>query len=370
MVVVTGCAPQTPHPSALPPASTVVPSTTASASPTPASEATPDPMVPLHPAGEVTTVATGLDAPWDIVFVDDTALVSERDAGTITAVSADGTMREVATIEGIVHGGEGGVLGLAVNEAHLFVYSTGQNGNRVQRFDITGEPGTLALANPMTIIDGIPSARNHNGGRIALGPDGYLYIATGDGSQTSTSQDLASLGGKILRVSTDGAIPADNPFAPSPVYSLGHRNVQGLGWAADGTMYASEFGQDTWDELNIITPGGNYGWPEHEGVSGAAGFIDPVQAWTTDVASPSGVAVVGGTIYIANLRGRVLREVPVSDPSQATEHYAGVYGRLRDVQIAPDGSLWILTNNTDGRGDPQEGDDRIVRVALTADASS
>ncbi len=178
----------------------------------------------------------------------------------------------------------------------------------MQRFDLIGDSETLTLGTPTTIIDGIPSARNHNGGRLAIGPDGYLYVTTGDASDTGAAQDPASLGGKILRVTTDGAIPADNPFAGSPVYSLGHRNVQGLGWAADGTMYASEFGQNTWDELNIITPGGNYGWPEYEGMSGAAGVIDPVQVWATSDASPSGLAVVGGTIFIANLRGeRVAR---------------------------------------------------------------
>lgn len=354
-----------PVPSA-PPSSQVPSSPVTQPTALPTTQASP---AAIHPAGEPTALVTDLDAPWDIAFFGATALISERDTATISEVADDGTTRVVGFVAGVVHGGEGGLLGLAAHpgESALFVYSTGENGNRVERYQLTGAAGSLSLGEVTTIIDGIPSARNHNGGRLAIAPDGHLYIATGDGSATATAQQLTSLGGKILRVTTTGAIPADNPFAGSPVYSLGHRNVQGLGWAVDGTMFASEFGQDTWDELNIITPGGNYGWPEYEGMSGATGVIDPVQVWATDDASPSGLAVVGGTIFIANLRGRVLYEVAVSDPGTAIAHFDGVYGRLRDAELAPDGSLWILTNNTDGRGDPTAGDDRVLRVELTSD---
>ena len=191
-----------------------------------------------------------------------------------------------------------------------------------------------------------------------------LYVATGDAAESGRAQDRGSLSGKILRMTPDGDVPPDNPFEDSLVYSYGHRNVQGLAWAADGTMFATEFGQNTWDELNIIEPGRNYGWPEAEGESDDDDFTDPVQQWRTSDASPSGLTAAQGTLFIANLRGQVVRAVPVEDPSTSTEYYAGDYGRIRYVTVSPDGDLWILTNNTDGRGDPQRGDDRILSVSL------
>ncbi|MFN8087087.1 MAG: PQQ-dependent sugar dehydrogenase [Microbacterium sp.] len=238
------------------------------------------------------------------------------------------------------------------------------NGNRVQRFALTGDPGTLGLGPAETIIDGIPSAPTHNGGRIAFGPDGLLYATTGDAGQRDAAQDPASLAGKILRMTPDGAAPADNPFPGSVVYSLGHRNPQGIAWSGEGVMFASEFGQDTWDELNIIAPGANYGWPIVEGSSGDGRFTDPVQQWGPDAASPSGIRIAGATLYIANLRGETLRAVPVSDPGTSVDYYVGVFGRLRDVALAPDGTLWALTNNTDGRGSPRAGDDLLLGVRL------
>jgi glucose/arabinose dehydrogenase len=208
----------------------------------------------------------------------------------------------------------------------------------------------------------LDAAGNHNGGRIAFGPDGMLYATVGDAGDPSSAQDLDSLAGKILRITPEGDVPADNPFDGSPVYSYGHRNPQGLAWDDEGTLYASEFGQDTWDELNVIRAGGNYGWPEVEGVADREGYIDPVQQWTPDEASPSGIAIVGGSLFIANLRGERLREIPLDDLAASVEQFDGEFGRLRDVVVAPDGGLWVLTNNTDGRGSPSAGDDRIIRV--------
>lgn len=315
-----------------------------------------------EPAGP-RDVVTGLAAPWSVVRIGDSALVSERDSARVLEFAPEGDIREVATIAGVVTGGEGGLLGLAIapDEGALYAYSTAENGNRVQKFALQGEPGALSLGPPEVVIDGLPKAGVHNGGRIAFGPDGALYVTTGDAGVPGSAQDPDSLAGKILRLDPDGGIPADNPFAGSPVHSLGHRNVQGLGWADDGRMFASEFGQDAVDELNLIEPGANYGWPEVEGAGGAdQGFVDPVQEWPTDAASPSGLAVIDDTIYVANLRGRSLRVVPLDDLSASTVHLAGTYGRLRSVLEGPDGDLWIVTNNTDGRGDPTEGDDRIV----------
>lgn len=302
-----------------------------------------------------------------MVRVGTSALISERDSGRVRELTADGELRDVATVAGIAHGGEGGLLGLAFDgDAGLYVYSTASDGNRVQRSAIDGVPGELRLREPRTVIDGLPRAGNHNGGRIAFGPDGMLYVAVGDAGDPDAAQDRGALNGKILRLEPDGGIPADNPIAGSPVYSLGHRNVQGLAWAPDGRLFASEFGQQTWDELNEIVPGGNYGWPVVEGEGGRSqGFVDPLQSWATRDASPSGIAVIGDRILIANLRGEVLRTVPLDDLTASRELFAQSFGRLRDVLTGPDGTVWILTNNTDGRGTPREGDDRIIAVPLS-----
>ncbi|MDR7161934.1 glucose/arabinose dehydrogenase [Arthrobacter sp. BE255] len=270
----------------------------------------------------------------------------------------------MGTIEGVASAGEGGLLGLAMgDEQRLYVYSTASDGNRIQRFTLRGSPGSLGLGEAETIVESIPSASYHDGGRIAFGPDGKLYATVGDAGQRDNAQDLASLGGKILRMQADGAVPEDNPFPGSLVYSYGHRNPQGLTWDDSGTMFATEFGQNTWDELNIITPGSNYGWPMVEGIAKSAGFTDPVQQWEPSVASPSGMTHLNGTLFIANLRGRVLRAVPVADPGTSRDYYTDEYGRIRDVIAGPEGTLWILTSNTDGRGRPTPEDDRLLSVS-------
>ena len=314
----------------------------------------------------VSTVAEDLDAPWAIAFTaDGTALVSERDSARILELDADGGAREVGIIDGVGPRGEGGLLGIAVRDGYLYAYYTGSGENRLERRELTGPPGGLGLGAAQTLLAGIPAGAIHNGGRIAFGPDGLLYVTVGDAGNTDNAQDRSALAGKILRLAPDGGVPADNPFPGSPVYSYGHRNPQGLAWDAEGRLWASEFGQNTWDELNRIEPGGNYGWPEAEGAAdGETGFLDPVQQWEPAVASPSGITVTGGSVWIANLRGERLREVPLTDTGTAVEHLVGEYGRLRDVVTAPDGSLWVLTNNTDGRGSPAPGDDRILRVEV------
>jgi glucose/arabinose dehydrogenase len=331
---------------------------------TPGAEDGPtDPGVPEGAGGDADIVTSGLRAPWSIVFVDDTPLVSERDSARILEIDANGTAREVGIVAGVRNGGEAGLLGMAVDDQdRLFVYSTAADGNRIQRYDLNGGPGSYSLGEPVTVIDGLPSASYHDGGRIAFGPDGMLYATVGDAGTRGGAQDLDSLAGKILRLTPDGDVPDDNPFAGSPVYSYGHRNPQGLTWDEDGTMYATEFGQDTWDELNVISAGGNFGWPEVEGIAGSEPYIDPVQQWGPDTASPSGMTYLAGTLYIANLRGEVLRAVLLSDLSTSSELHPAVYGRLRDVAVAPDGRLWFATSNTDGRGQPGPQDDRIVAI--------
>ncbi|MDN3241523.1 PQQ-dependent sugar dehydrogenase [Glycomyces tritici] len=324
----------------------------------------PAPTTAATALGAPEVVASGLEAPWSIAFHEGTPLVSERDSGRVLELDAQGATREVAVVDGVAGGGEGGLLGLAVREGFLYAYFTASDGNRIERFALEGTAGALALGAPQEILSGIPSAGNHNGGRIAFGPDGMLYATAGDAGDPGNAQDRESLAGKILRMTPDGAVPDDNPFPGSLVYTWGHRNPQGIAWDEDGTMWAAEFGQDTWDELNTIEAGANYGWPEVEGIAGNGEYADPVQQWSPDDASPSGMAIAGGTAYIANLRGRRLRAVPLDDPGTSVEHYVEEYGRLRDVVTAPDGALWVLTNNTDGRGDPGPDDDRILRIAF------
>ncbi|MGJ6980707.1 PQQ-dependent sugar dehydrogenase [Aestuariimicrobium soli] len=341
--------------------STPPPSTSIGPTPTtPTGSGTPTTSQPTSTTPSVVT--QNLQAPWSIVFHGQTALISERDSGRILELASDGTTRAIGTIAGVVHEGEGGLLGLAVRDAQLYAYLTTASDNRIVRLPLTGEPGSLALGSPTAILTGIPKGFTHNGGRISFGPDGMLYATTGDAGDRPNAQDRGSLAGKILRLSPDGAVPAGNPFG-TLVWSYGHRNPQGLAWAPDGTMYAAEFGQNTWDELNVIRPGGNYGWPTIEGKAGREGFIDPVQQWSPDDASPSGIAIAGDAIWIANLKGERLRRVPLSETGSSSEQLTD-RGRLRDVAVAPDGALWVLTNNTDGRGTPRDGDDHVVSVPV------
>ncbi len=333
----------------------------APATPTPEPEA-PAPSEPDFSAPAV--FSTGFAAPWSIAFHGQTPLVSERDSGRILELDGRGSGREAARIAGVSPGGEGGLLGIAVRGEHLYAYFTAAAENRIERFAILGEPGALSLGDAEEVLGGIPAAGNHNGGRIAFGPDGMLYATVGDAGDPGSAQRLDSLAGKILRMTETGGVPDDNPFPGSYVYSYGHRNPQGIGWGSDGSMYASEFGQNTWDELNVIVAGGNYGWPVIEGIAGDGDYVDPVQQWAPSEASPSGIAVTGEAIYIANLRGERLREVPLGELGSAQERLVGEFGRLRDVVVAPDGSLWLLSSNTDGRGSPGTEDDRIIRIGL------
>jgi glucose/arabinose dehydrogenase len=351
------------------PPSSTSPSTPATAIPTPAPTPT-GPTGPQRPTGELAAFATGLQAPWSIVpLTSGSVLISERDSALVKEVAPGGAIRSVGTVADVVPGGEGGLLGLAALQngsgSFLYAYFTAAGDNRVVRMPLDGGPGGYTLGAPEPIFSGIPKAGNHNGGRIAFGPDGKLYLTAGDAGNRDAAQDLGALGGKILRLLPDGSVPADNPFPGSPVYSYGHRNPQGLAWQADGQLWASEFGQDTWDELNRIVPGGDYGWPVVEGVGGDPSYIDPVAQWSTDEASPSGLAIVGDTAFLASLRGERLWAVDLVGAVTSTPFFVGELGRIRDVVDIGDGSaLLMLSNNTDGRGSPQAGDDVLYRVSL------
>lgn len=369
LLVVVGCGnggddEPTPQPTTRTPTTSASPTSSL----TPVFPPTPVPG-PVEPTA-IEELATDLDVPWGLAFLPDgSALISGRDDASIVRVTAEGEVTEVGTVPGVQHGGEGGLLGLAVapdsaatGPVTVYAFLTTADDNRIVRMSYDG----AALSEPTVVFDGLPAAERHNGGRIAFGPDGMLYVGAGDAAQPENAQDLDYLGGKILRIAPDGSIPADNPFDGSPVYSYGHRNVQGLAFDDTGRLWASEFGQDTWDELNLIAPGGNYGWQNVEGIGNDPDFTDPVAVWSTDDASPSGIAYVGDTIFMAALRGERLWQIPVPDGAagEPQAFYDGEYGRLRHVALAPDGTLWALTNNTDGRVAPRKGDDRILRITV------
>ncbi len=312
------------------------------------------------PGGAIRPLATNLTAPWGLAFLPDgSALVTERDTTRLLSVAADGRVTEVQKLADVRPGGEGGLLGIAVSPTYqadrwVYVYYTSASDNRIARLHL-GEP-------PEPILTGIPKAGNHNGGRLAFGPDGMLYAGTGDAGDRDRAQDVGYLGGKILRITPEGRPAPGNPFGDSPVWTLGHRNVQGLGWDSRNRMYAVEFGQNQYDELNRIEAGRNYGWPVVEGTGNDQRFVDPIATWATDEASPSGIAVVGDRVWIACLRGQRLYRIG-TDGSAPEQLLVGQYGRLRHVATAPDGSMWVLTNNRDGRGSPRASDDRILRLS-------
>lgn len=349
---------------------------------------------PVSPVGDPVVIASDLDAPWSILRLPESGsaaggtLISERDSALIRELLPDGSLRNAGSVPSARPSGEGGLLGLAYRPAEstdaadgwVYAYFSTAGDNRIERMPLSGTPGSLTLGAPELILDGLPRAGNHSGGRIGFGPDGMLYATVGDAGNTDLAQDLNSLGGKILRMTPTGEVPtgADaNPF-DSLVYSFGHRNPQGIAWDSEGRLWSSEFGQQTWDELNLIEAGANYGWPEVEGIADDPAFIDPVYQWTTDVASPSGIAIVQDTLFLANLRGARLLRVDLGtinpadarsntvDSSTVTvdEWFVNSYGRLRDVVSGPQGTLWFVSNNTDGRGTPAADDDRLYQVEV------
>ncbi len=303
-------------------------------------------------------IDAGLQLPWSTVFLPDgTAVISERDSALLkwvdSAAGSGGQAGTIGQVPGVVPGGEGGLLGLALSpdfdtDRNLYAYFTAQGDNRIARLRLDGSAGQWKLGVPHVIFTGIPKASTHNGGRIRFGPDGYLYVGTGDSQRREQPQDRAALGGKILRLTPDGRPAPGNPFGDNPVYSLGHRNVQGLAWDGAGRLWASEFGPDVDDELNLIVAGGNYGWPEVTGAPHHPGFLDAKVVWpSTADSSPSGLEIADGTAYLGALRGQRLWAVPLNGESAGdpVSYFTGSYGRIRDVSLAPDGRLWLLSNN-------------------------
>ncbi|MFI5657655.1 PQQ-dependent sugar dehydrogenase [Streptomyces sp. NPDC051684] len=321
------------------------------------------------------TVADGLKSPWGLAELPGgDLLVSSRDEGTITRVDTKtGKKSVLGEVPGVAAEGEGGLLGLALSPSYasdhmVYAYFTTESDNRIVRMMYDEKkPSGERLGAPDTVFRGIPKGTNHNGGRIAFGPDKLLYVGTGETYDKPLAQDKKSTGGKILRLTPEGEPAPGNPFGDSPVYSYGHRNVQGLAWDEDKRLWASEFGQDTWDELNHIVAGDNYGWPDAEGKSGDKKYHDPIAQWHTSEASPSGIAYAEGSIWMAGLRGERLWRIPLDGAKAAHEPQAfleGKYGRLRTVVAAGDDKVWLVTSETDTRGTPEKGDDRILELKV------
>lgn len=340
-----------------------------------------------NPQGlRVETWIEGLVAPWSLVFLTDgRALVSER-PGRIRLIRRGKLVKEPYLQLDVAAVGEGGLMGLAVHpefpdKPYIYAMYTYREGgtlyNRVQRFRDRGdraEPGRV-------LIDRIPGSRYHDGGRLAFGPDGMLYATAGENFRAERAQDRDVLSGSILRIAPDGSIPGDNPFAGSPVWTYGHRNPQGLAWHPEtGDLFASEhgpsgeYGLHGRDIVNLIEKGKNYGWPREVGAGGLPEYEDPLIMWIP-ATPPAGMAFWRGSLYLATLRSEALMRIGLERLGDgyrvssieglfASQRYDGIYGRLRAAVKGPDGALYVLTSNRDGRGNPRKGDDRILRITL------
>jgi glucose/arabinose dehydrogenase len=320
----------------------------------------------------ITTISTGWTIPWGIYWMPDgqTAIATERDSFKVFKVTLAGARTQVGTVPNTVTtNGEGGLLGVAVDpnwNTNHFVYfmHTASEGNRIARMTYNG----TSLSGYTVLVQGIMKNRYHNGGRLAFGPDGYLYATTGEAQTPDLAQDKNSLNGKILRMKTDGTPAPGNPFG-TLVYSYGHRNPQGLAWDSQGRLWEAEFGNSLYDELNLIKPGRNYGWPTCEGTCSVAGMENPKRTWSVNVASPSGIAIVRDVVYMAALRGERLWRIPLLDGENTgtpTAYYVGTYGRLRTVVKVPGvDQLWLSTTNCDNNGNQPDGSDKIFRITIS-----
>lgn len=316
-------------------------------------------------------VAQSLQIPWEVAFLPDRSMLVTERTGTLRRVTPN---QAAIPIQGVAHVGEGGLLGLAVHpkfsdNQFIYLYLTTRTGggltNRVERYRLDNN----ALSDRKVIIENIPGASNHDGGRIAFGPDGHLYITAGDAEKPATAQDTNALSGKILRLRDDGTVPADNPFN-NPVYSYGHRNPQGLAWDDRGRLWATEHGpsgaETGFDELNLIEKGKNYGWPNIRGGQTAAGMERPIEhSGPNQTWAPAGLAYAQGKLYFTGLRGEALyvATINATNNTVALQSYLkGQYGRLRAAVIGPDQYLYLSTSNRDGRGRIRTGDDKVIRV--------
>ena len=318
----------------------------------------------------IETIAQNLEIPWEIAFLPNGEMLVTERSGKLLKIGPE--TKVIKEIEGVKHIGEGGLLGLAIHpnfseNNFIYLYSTTQNSagitNRVERYKLFGD----TLSERKVILEGIKGSSNHGGGRIVFGPEEYLYITTGDAENPNLAQDKNSLNGKILRIKDDGSIPSDNPFG-NAVYSLGHRNPQGLTWDKDGTLWETEHGpsgvQTGYDEVNIIVKGANYGWPIIKGDQTREGLVIPIiQSGAADTWAPSGMAYWNGSLFFSGLRGEALYEAKINGKRlDLITHFKQEYGRIRAVVLGKDGLIYFSTSNKDGRGQIKEGDDKIIKI--------
>lgn len=318
----------------------------------------------------IEVVAKNLEVPWALAFLpfdsaqgrpDKTILFTER-AGKVKIIKQGQPPVILLTISVVKQQGESGLHGIAIHPQYpqkpyiylYYTYSAGDENslNRVSRFTFNGE----SLRDEEVIVDKIPGAIFHDGGRIKFGPDGYLYITTGDALNPSLSQDKNSLAGKILRV-TDPSTSSGQV----EIYSYGHRNPQGIAWDDQGRLWETEHGSSATDEVNLIQPGKNYGWPVIRGDQKQQGMESPILHSGSDTWAPAGMAYFNGSLYLGGLRGQALFEYNI-ETKTLKEHFKNQFGRIRDVVLGPDNKLYITTSNRDGRGSPSPDDDKIIRI--------
>lgn len=323
---------------------------------------------------DASTLVSGLEIPWALALLPDGGMLITERPGRIRYYDVVEGLREepLLTLPQVEHRGEGGLLGITIHPSfeispYVYVYYTYLSDsalrNRVSRYTMDG----LNLTEEEIIIDAIPAASIHNGGRIRFGPDECLYVTTGDAAHPELAQSLESLAGKILRITDDGGIPVDNPFSGSPVYSLGHRNPQGLAWDLRGWLWATEHGAQATDELNRIQPGLNYGWPVITGDQTMRGLEAPTLHSGRETWAPSGMAHLNGHLYFAGLRGQSLYRLGLENDITLERYFRGEFGRLREVVSEAGGTLYVLTSNRDGRGSAVAADDRLLRIELPGD---
>jgi glucose/arabinose dehydrogenase len=324
----------------------------------------------------ITEITRDLKQPWGLTFLPDgTALVSSRNSGDIRRIDpSNGEHVSVGIVPDVVHSNDSGLLGLAASpnfadDRTVYAYLTTAEDNRVIALEFAGDNSAFTVAR--VVLAGITAGGGHQGGRLAFDNAGNLWVTTGDATDPDLAPNPESLNGKMLRIRPDGSIPEGN-LNNTPVFSTGHRNPQGIAFAADGSIYASEFGENVEDEVNAIMAGQDYGWPQSEGMQGGTGTL-PLFTFPTREASPAGMAYSKGSLWLAALRGQRLYQLPVAGGKangEPIEHLKGEFGRLRIVEVAPDGSLWVVTSETDGFGwagaSPVEGDDRVLRIEIAA----